>query len=108
MQPWLLIAAAVQAASSHGAADFSGLAPVEIGHLATAHALDLRVVQTDGNARSSPLVRGMLFQHDVAPNAALGVGLANLYTRRKPGFDGRDNGLPKRSRKPAVTFLLKF
>lgn len=107
MQPWLLIAAAVQAASPNAGGDFSGLAPAEAGHLATAHVLDFRLSQESGDRRPAPLV-GMLVQHEIAPNAALGVGLANLYTRRKLGYDPRAEGRPRKSRKPAVTFVLKF
>ena len=42
-----------------------------------------------------------------APNAFVGVGLANLYGRKKRG-DARIADPPVRSKKPAVTFVLKF
>ena len=109
MQPWLLIAAAAQAAFGlTNGAPVKGLAPTEIGHLATAHSLDLRVRQQDPASGPAPLMRGMLVHHDVAPNAAVGIGLSNLYDRRKSGFETSDGARPKRSRKPAVTFVLKF
>jgi hypothetical protein len=109
MQPWLLIAAALQAAPALNAGpQLRGLAPVEIGHLATAHSLDFRLRQENPVPGAVPLIRGMLVQHDVAPNAVVGIGMSNLYDRRKSGFDTGDGARPKRSRKPAVTFVLKF
>jgi hypothetical protein len=109
MQIWLLIAAALQAASAaHPGAEMHGLAPADIGRVATARAVDLRVTQQSGLTAPIPLLRGMIVQHGIAPNAVLGVGLANLYARRKLGYDPGNDGRPKRSRKPAVTFVLKF
>jgi hypothetical protein len=48
----------------------------------------------------------MLLHQDVAPNAAFGVGLANIYAKRR-GVSRADDP-PARSRKPAVTFVMKF
>jgi hypothetical protein len=50
----------------------------------------------------------MLVSREVAPNAMLGLGLANLYGRKKSGSDVRITGGPGRSRKPAVKFVLRF
>jgi hypothetical protein len=109
MQPWLLIAAALQAASgAQSGAQMRGLEPVEIGHLASARSLDFRLKQDSHVPGPVPLTRGMLFQHGIAPNATVGIGLSNLYDRRKAGFDTGEGARPKRSRKPAVTFVLKF
>ena len=109
MQLWLLIAAAGQAALvSNAGAGMKGLQPVEIGRVAAARALDLRLSQDLRAASPVPLIRGMIVQRGIAPNAALGLGLANLLEKRKAGFDARDDARPKRSRKPAVTFVLKF
>jgi hypothetical protein len=109
MQLWLLMAAALQAASAvNPGADFKRLAPAEVGHVATAHALDFRLSQQAGSPGPTPLIRGMIVQHGIAPNAAVGLGMSNLLERRKTGFDARDDARPKRSRKPAVTFVLKF
>ena len=109
MQSWLLMVAAVQAAFAPAAnAGLKGISPVDIGHVATARALDLRLVQQSGGFTTVPLISGMIVQREVAPNAAIGLGLANLYSRRKLGFDASSDGTPKRSRKPAVTFLMKF
>jgi len=109
MLSWLLIAAAAQAASPPGlSAGLKGISPVHIGHVAAARALDLRLVQQSGSFGSVPLIRGMIVQREVGPNAAIGFGLANLYSRRKMGYDASSDGRPKRSRKPAVTFVMKF
>ena len=106
---WLLIAAVSQAAATANAsADMRGLAPGEIGHLATAHVLDFRLKQDSPLPGPVPLTRGMIVQHELAPNAAVGIGLSNLYDKRKSGIDGGLDSRPKRSRKPAVTFVLKF
>ena len=109
MQTWLLIAAATQAASAaNSGVAMKGLSPIQVGPLATARALDLRLSHEMGDISPVSLISGMIVQRGVAPNAAVGLGLANLYERRKAGFDARDDGRPKRSRKPAVTFVLKF
>ena len=109
MLSWLLIAAAAQAESAPGlSAGMKGISSVDIGHVATARALDLRLVQQSGSFGTVPLIRGMLVQREVGTNAAIGIGLANLYSRRKLGYDATSDGRPKRSRKPAVTFVMKF
>lgn len=109
MPPWLLVAAAAQAASATNVGiGMKGLMPFEVGPVATARAIDLRLSQQVQNASSLPFIGGMIVQHGIAPNVAVGLGLANLYERRKPGFDASNDGRPKRSRKPAVTFVLKF
>jgi hypothetical protein len=109
MLTWLLIAAAAQAASAANAGiGMKGLAPVDVGPVAVARALDFRLSQEIRSSSPVPLIRGLIVSRGVAPNATVGLGLANLYERRKPGFDARDDGRPRRSRKPAVTFVLKF
>ena len=106
---WLLIAAALPAASAASPdAELKGIAAFDIGPVATARALDLRIAQQSGLTAPLPLIRGMIVQHGIAPNAVVGIGLANLYARRKAGYDPGNDGRPRRSRKPAVTFVLKF
>ena len=105
MVSWLLIAG-LQAASVANTAGMKVLAPIE--HLATAHALDFRLKQESTMPGPVPLVRGLIVQQVLAPNAAVGLGLSNLYERRKSAFEGGAGVRPKRSRKPAVTFVLKF
>jgi len=108
MARWLVIAAvsplfAAAGAHAQGTRVFSN----EIVVVARTHALDLRLAQEHGIDRPLPLMRGMLFQQGVAPNAVLGVGLANLYGRKK-GSDPSLGDRPTHSRKPAVTFIMKF
>lgn len=103
---WLLIAA-LQAASASSTATMKGLAPVDISHLATAHVLDFRLKHERSVPGPVPMVRGMIVQHELTPNAAVGLGLSNLYEKGKSGFES-GGARPKRSRKPAVTFVMKF
>jgi hypothetical protein len=109
VQPWLLIAVGLQAAVPPAAAPaFGGMSPLEIGHVVKAHTLDFRLRQESGTTAPAPLIRGMIVQHYVAPNAAVGVGLSNLFDRGKSGVSVRDGARPRHSRSPAVTFALKF
>jgi hypothetical protein len=50
----------------------------------------------------------MLVHHDVAPNATVGIGLANIYAKRKGSAQWRVGEPASRSRKPGVTFVFKF
>jgi len=43
----------------------------------------------------------------LGPNAVVGIGLANIYGRKK-GSNWRMGDPPQHSRKPAVTFIMKF
>ena len=79
----------------------------EIVVVARTHVLDLRLAQEQGIERPIPLMRGMLVQKGIAPNATVGLGLANIYGRKKGGDVTLGDRL-SRSRKPAVTFVLKF
>jgi hypothetical protein len=108
MQPWLLMAAAMLAAPIPADVELKGLATVEIGPVATARALDLRLSQEMRGLQSVPLMRGMIVQHGIVPNATVGLGLSNLFERRKSGFDVSDDRALRRSRKPAVMFVLRF
>jgi hypothetical protein len=106
MSKWLAIAAvAALVASSAAAAQMSvKLVPGQ----ATTRALDFRLAQEMGVERPAPLLRGMLVHQDVAPNAVIGLGLANIYARRKGSAEWRVGEPAPRSRKPAVTFVFKF
>jgi hypothetical protein len=106
MSKWLVIAAvAALTASSAASAQMSArLVPGQ----ATTRALDLRLSQELGIQRPAPLVRGMLVRHDVARNATVGLGLANIYAKRKGSAEWRAGEPPPHSRKPAVTFIIKF
>jgi hypothetical protein len=108
MARWLAIAAVLPLFAAAGAhAQVRPLIPNEIVVIARTHALDWRLAQEQGIERPLPLMRGMLVQRDVAPNAFVGVGLANLYGRKK-GSDPSLGDRPTRSRKPAVTFVMRF
>jgi hypothetical protein len=106
MSTWLVIAAvAALTASSAASAQMSArLVPGQ----ATTRALDLRLSQELGIQRPAPLVRGMLVRHDVARNATVGLGLANIYAKRKGSAEWRVGEPTPHSRKPAVTFILRF
>ena len=109
MGKWLgLLAVLPLGAATAAHAQSKGLAIPEIVSIARNHQLDLRVSQQQGNERPLPLMRGMIVHQDVAPNAIVGLGLANLYGRRRNGSSARLGDLPARSRKPALTFVMKF
>jgi len=108
MARWLAICAVFPLfAAGRAHAQVRPLIPNEIVVVARSHALDWRLAQEQGIERPLPLMRGMLVQKNVTPNAFFGVGLANLYGRKK-GADANLADRPARSRKPAVTFVMKF
>jgi hypothetical protein len=107
MREWLAVAAALPLFAATAAhAQMKGLMPAEVAGVARDRALDLRLSQQHGYDRPLPLVRGIIAQQDVADNAFVGVGLANMYGRKKGGL--RLDDPPVLSRKPAVTFVVKF
>jgi len=106
MTKWLAIAAVPAFIASTGAsAQSSGKL---VAAKATTRALDLRLSQELGAIRPVPLIRSMLLRQDIAPNAALGLGLANIYAKRKGSAELRIGDPTPHSRKPAVTFIVKF
>jgi hypothetical protein len=108
MGKWLVVAAVlpfVAATAAH--AQMKGLAPLDVANVARNRTLDLRISQQQGMDRPAPLVNGMLVRQDFAPNATIGLGLANMYGRKK-GSNLRIGDPPERSRKPAVTFQVRF
>jgi len=108
MTRWLAIAAILPFfAAGEARAQNPPVFPNEIVVVARTHVLDLRLAQEQGIQRPIPLIRGMLVQKGIAPNATVGVGLANIYGRKKGG-DVTSGDRLSRSRKPAVTFVLKF
>lgn len=109
MSRWLVMVAAVPLIAASGAqAQMNGLIASDVAQVATVRALDLRLSQELGRQRPAPLIRGMLVHHDIAPNAVIGLGLANIYARRKGSADWRVGEPSSRSRKPAVTFVFRF
>ena len=108
MFKWLAVAVVsplIVATAAH--AQMKGLAPADVASVARSHTLDLRISQQQGFDRPLPLVEGMIAHGELAPNAMLGVGLANMYGRKK-GSNLRIGDPPERSRKPAVTFQVRF
>jgi hypothetical protein len=108
MRKWLAVAAVpplLAAGAVH--AQMKGLAPADVAGVARSHTLDLRLLEQRGFDRPLPLVQGMIAQQDIASNATVGLGLANLYGRKK-GQSFRVGDTPTRSKKPAVTFVMKF
>jgi hypothetical protein len=106
MRKWLAVAAVPALIASAGAsAQSSGQI---VAAQATTRALDLRLSQELGANRPVPLIRSMLLRQEIAPNAAFGVGLANIYAKRKGSADLRIGDPTPHSRKPAVTFVVKF
>src|SRR4051812_2225197 len=106
MTKWLAIVAMPALIASAGAsAQSSGRL---VADQARTRALDLRLSQELGATRPAPLIRSILLRHDIGPNAAFGVGLANIYAKRKGSADLRIGEPSPHSRKPAVTFVLKF
>jgi hypothetical protein len=109
MREWLAVAAVLPFFAATGAqAQMKGLTSGVIAEVARTRALDLRLSQEIGAQRPLPMVRGMIIGHDLAPNAMVGLGLANMYSRKKLGSNARGEDRPSRSRKPAVTFVFKF
>lgn len=108
MRKWLVVAAVVLGAGSSAAqAEMKGLGAGEAVSIARARTIDLRLAQGSGYGGHAPLVPSMLVRRDVMPNGALGLGLASFYARRK-GAELRPDEKPRLSRKPAVTFVLRF
>ena len=106
MRTWLVFGAFAIACSTMAGAQMKGLTPAEIGGVARARALDLRISEENAASPSPRLIDGMLVSQEVAPHAKLGLGLATMYGRRR-GADLRTMG-PSRTRKPAVSFVFKF
>jgi hypothetical protein len=108
MRKWLAVAASLSlfvAMAAH--AQTKGLGAVNVANVARSHQIDLRLSQQKGYDRPLALIDGMLVQQDVAPNAFVGVGLANMYGRKK-GSNLRVGDAPVHARKPAVTFAVRF
>ena len=109
MREWLAVVTVLPLfAGTAAQAQMKGLTADMVAEVAKTRALDLRLSEELGAQRPLPMVRGMIIARDVAPNALVGLGLANMYTTKKLGSNARGEDRPSRSRKPAVTFVLKF
>ena len=109
MGKWLAAAFAAPLALATGAeAQVKGpFAAAEAVRVATTRVLDLRLHEERGYPGAPPLVSGMIVQRELAPNAVIGLGMANIYAKRK-GSDLRLGERPARAKKPAVSFVLRF
>ena len=106
MTRWLAVAAALWLFGSSGAeAQMKGLGAVEVAELAKNRTLDLRIAPPNaGDSSRLHLSPSMLVHQELGTNAAVGLGLANMYQKRRGGSDQ-----PVRARKkPAVTFTVTF
>jgi hypothetical protein len=110
MSRWLaVLGAASLATAAQANAQAVPLAADEVARVASSRVIDLRLSQDSDYGRSPPMVRELLINRRVSGNAAIGLGLANFYSRRKAGSNWRTgDGTAPRARKPAVTFLLNF
>lgn len=108
MKYWLVpVAVAPLFAATAAQAQMRGLAADPLVSVAHSRALDWRLSQQRPESVGLPLVRGMIVQRSIMPNGIIGVGLANMYARKK-GSSARIDERPRHSRKPAVTFVLNF
>jgi hypothetical protein len=104
---WLPLTVALWLFASSGAqAQMKGLGALDIAEVAKNHTLDLRI-SPDAAPGRPQLVSSMLVHRELGPGASVGLGLANMYRKRRGG-DFRPGDPPVRSRKPAVTFEMKF
>jgi len=106
MRRWLAVSGLAWCLSAPVQAQNKGLLTTDIAGVARNHVLDLRVAQQHGSEHPLPLIRGLVVSKSVSTNAFVGVGLADMYGRKKGGL--RLGEAPVRSRKPAVTFVMKF
>ena len=108
MGKWLAVAlAAPLALATEAHAQVKGLLPGDVVSVATTRALDLRLHEETGFTRPAPLVRGMIVHRELTPNGVIGIGMANIYAKRK-GSELRLGERPARAKKPAVSFVFKF
>jgi hypothetical protein len=109
MREWLPVVAVLPliAAAAAAHAQAKRFTPGQVASVARNHAVDLRLSRQQGFDHPLPLMRGTILQQGVADNAFVGVGLANIYGRKKRA-DPWITDRPPRSRKPAVSFTMKF
>ena len=98
MRKWLAVIGMVPfLTATAGHAQIMGLAPTDVASVARTHAIDLRLSQQQGYEGPIPFMRGMIAQQGVGPNAVVGIGLANIYGRKK-GSNWRMGDPPQHSR----------
>lgn len=106
MHRWLAAAAVVPlmvATAAHAEATaLQGAVPAAV----RAHALNLKLPPDAQYASSIALQNGMVAEEGVAPNALVGVGLAQMSGRKAQSL--RINEGPVPTQNPGLSFLLKF
>jgi hypothetical protein len=109
MREWLPVAAVLPllAAATAANAQMKDLMPVDSTRAKSPHVLDLRVTQEAGLNGRVTVTPGLILRQGVASNAFVGLSLANVYGR-KVGSDLRTGARPPGSRRPALTFIMKF
>ena len=108
MTRWLTAAAAIWLlGSTDASAQMKSLGTIEVVGKSTGRALDLRIRSDAGAGIHQYQSSSVLLSRAVGENAAIGFGIAKVYGRRATG-DFRTGERNVRTRKPAVTFVLKF
>ena len=108
MTRWLTAAAAIWLLGSSGAvAQVKSLGTIEVVGKSAGRTLDPRIRPDSGGGIHQYQSASMLLSREVGENAAIGFGIAKVYGRRPTG-DYRVGERTVRTRKPAVTFVLKF
>ena len=107
MQRWLIIVAVwpLAAATAANAQANRAFEVREPAH--RSRTIDLRLVQEPSLNRVDPPSTGLLAETEVAPNARLGFRMMTV-SRPRLGPEWRIDGRSTRSRKPAVSFSLRF
>jgi hypothetical protein len=108
MTRWLTAAATIWLLGSSSAfAQMKGLGTIEVVGELKRRPLDVRLPPDPGIPTHGFQSPSMLLSREVGENAAIGFGMAKVYGRRATG-DMRSGERTVRTRKPAVTFVLKF
>ena len=106
MTRWLTVAAAVWLlGTSAASAQMKSLGTIEVVGTPKGRPLDFRL-PPDGITTHQFQSASMMLRQDLGGNASIGVGIAKVYGRRSG--DLRTGERTVRTRKPAVTFSLKF
>ena len=109
MTRWLVVlGAASLITATQGNAQAAPRIADDVARVAASREIDWRLSRGPGTDRPAPLVGELLVNQHVTRNAAIGLGLANFYGKRKGSEWRVGDGTTPRARKPAVTFLLKF
>ena len=105
MTRWLAVAAAFWLLGTTGAqAQLKGFSAIDAAEIAKNRTIDLRIAKPEpGYTTTLHVSAGALIRQDLGTNSAVGLGLVNTYEKRR----GAGQSI-RPSRKPAVTFTMKF